>query len=220
MNLVYPAFAEWKKIYDKFENKLENYKKETEIRQFLTENSWILSMVFGSNEGVVFSEYRLRPRQQTDHLVVNGRSLYMRITLIELKKPDVNIFKKRGGTTSDFNTSYQQTIDRLEEIVADRQSFLKQLKENIVRVADEDAVSPFQGVIKDNFFDVIRFNDITKFHLNAKIIIGRRKKETLDERNHRVNLSQDPRIEVFSYDRLLDMIGNPPIVAQPEWSWT
>lgn len=218
MELNCPPRREWKYTIKEFEELLINYRKEPEIRQYFTANPWILSLVFGGSEGVIFSEYRIGPREHADHLVVYGRSLYMRVSLIELKKPDDKVLTARGTLTAACSEAIRQTTSRLELIKSDQQHFLRELKENIVRVSDRATESPFQGVIHDNFFGVVRFDDIENCHYDAKIVLGRRADETLDERKHKTAVFNQYGIEIIPYDRFINALYTPPYL-EPKWSW-
>ena len=218
MKLIIPTRARWKSIKAEFEKTLTNFKREPEIRMFLTQHPWILSLAFGSGEGAVFSEYRIGAGENTDFLIVNGRSQHLRVTLVELKRPDARILNTKGQMDSAFSNAQGQTILRTNLIENDRQRFLAELKENLLMTADEKSQSPFQGVIHDNFFHVVRFNDLSKFTLTSKIIIGRRENETLAEMKFR-NAVFDHKVEVMPYERLLNLFDDPPHLIEPEWGW-
>lgn len=219
MKLIYPDSGEWYKTLKEFESLLDTSPKELEIRQYLTKHSWVLSLAFGHGEGVVFSEYRIGQGMQTDHLVVYGRSLHMQASIIELKKPTDTIYTLSGGMTSASDKAFQQTVSRMNAINRDPYRFLDDLKGNIEQVADEKSKSPFQGAIHDNFFDVVRFEDIRRCDYTPKIVMGRRQTETLKEREYRTGLFYDHGVEIVPYDRILDALRVPPFTV-PEWSWT
>ncbi|HEX8367334.1 MAG TPA: Shedu anti-phage system protein SduA domain-containing protein [Pyrinomonadaceae bacterium] len=187
MKLWHLAHTEWKNIREKFEKKLNLCRRETDLRKFLTLHPWILSLVFGGDEGEVFSEYLIGSGEHADHMIVHGRSLHLSITLVELKRPQRVILKSNGEPTSDFSAAQRQTTSRLAAINKDRQRFLSELKENLRKLADEKSHSPYQGAIHDNFFDVLRFDDLDDFICSGKIIIGRRADETLAERKFRID---------------------------------
>ena len=218
MKLHKPPSSEWESVKKEFEEKLANYKSETDLREFLTKYPWILSLAFGSSEGVVFSEYPIDSNNKTDHLVISGRSLYMRVTLVELKRPDAKIATSKS-TYKAMTTALMQTDKRMSVINSNPQHFLSDLKKNIIKLADKDSKNPYQGAIHENFFDVIRFDHLDSFTLLAKVIIGRRENETLDEINYRKSKWQSG-IEIMPYNRLLDYLERPPNFFEPEWSWS
>lgn len=152
-------------------------------------------------------------------MIVHGRSLHLSITLVELKRPQQRILKSNGEPTSDFGAAQRQTISRLAAINKDRQRFLSELKENLKKLVDEKSHSPYQGAIHDNFFDVLRFDDLDDFICSGKIIIGRRADETLAERKFRTDFFTEHRVEIMPYDPLLDVLEKPPTLIEPEWSW-
>lgn len=219
MKLWYPANSEWKKAKEKFEREVTVCRRETDLRKFLTRHPWMLSLAFGSREGAVFSEYRIRSGEVTDHLVVSGRSLHLQLSLIELKPPKDRVLQANEKQTASFTEALRQTVSRISAIKSNREKFLKELKENIIKLADEKSASPYQGVIHENFFHVLRFKDLSSFDLKAKIVIGRRATETLRESQYRNEIFDSTGIEVMPWDRLINFLEIPSSPIEPEWEW-
>jgi hypothetical protein len=216
-HLVFPPHSEYERHAAALEGMITADKLEMEFRTYFTVNPWILSLTFGYGEGAVFSEYELAPGQRPDHLLLGGRSRSVDVTLVELKRPSAGLLKANGSMTEFLNNAISKTVQRQSLLLEGKQHYLSLFTRQI-----DDLVSRrrahFKGVIDRLIGSKLRL-PLEDYHVNAKIVIGTRGRESEEERRFRRSFHYPGAyIEIVPFDRVLDFLRHPPHEAQTiEW---
>jgi hypothetical protein len=216
-HLVFPPNSEYERHAAVLEAMIAADKPEMEFRTYFTVNPWILSLTFGYGEGAVFSEYELAPGQRPDHLLLGGRSRFVEVTLVELKRPSARLLKTNGSMTEALNNAVSKTVQRQSLLVEGEAHYLPLFTRQI-----DDLVSRrrahFKGVI-DPLIEMKLRLPLEDYHVKSKIVIGTRGRESQEERRFRASFHQPgASIEIVPFDRVLDYLRYPPHEAQTiEW---
>jgi hypothetical protein len=93
-------------LIHKFENLLLTATREQEVQEFLQNNPILLGQY-----AYVIPKKSLGDELEVDLILINETLQGKNYTLIELEKPDMQIFTRDGNFHHDFNHAYRQIID-------------------------------------------------------------------------------------------------------------
>lgn len=162
--------TDWEVLLD--QNLPERY-----YQKFLIENAGL----FLGNEDchLIISQLKLGSELETDFVTLTDNfSNGNRFELIEIKRPDSNLFNQNGSISSDFNKAIQQIRDWKRYLIDNKHWFKKYLPTLTTRV-------------------------ISNSHIKFKIIIGRRLTNpySTEKRNQ---IADEIGAEIRSFDYLTD----------------
>ncbi len=199
----YP-FGEWDKWYiEKYLETLEEFRAlirqqptEHKVQAFLESQPWYLlhAAMDGfytgatSTRSTLFPKFKLGNEYETDFLFCNGSSLGLSCTFIELERPDVSLFTRRGDPTKHLAHAIRQIVNWNAWLIDNHEFALKEIAR---------AVSPNWS-----------WPPILRKPFRYLIIIGRR--QSLNEKSNRLRVeicNMNPGLEIITYDRLCDDYG-------------
>lgn len=105
------AHVDPKKILEKFDHLLDSSKKETEIQSFLEEYPFLLTSGYYPEGGIVISQLPLGADFKVDFayvVILNGGDF---LHLVEIERPDLEMFTSKNEFTQEFNHAVQQIHD-------------------------------------------------------------------------------------------------------------
>lgn len=165
--------------------------KEAKIQKYLEEHPLVLKMGIGVPEwyfNYVLPQFRLGAHLRADFIVLTGQSNSYEITIVELKKPEANLYTNLGTLAKDFNMACTE-IDNYRRWINDNKD---ESKRNLI-----DEIKKYDPSFEETFAWTRRLR------IYSKIVIGRRANLT-DEIRDRNNDMEEKGVRVISYDRLID----------------
>jgi Shedu protein SduA, C-terminal len=212
-HLVFPPHSEYEGHAAALEALIAADRREMEFRTYFTVNPWILSLMFGYGEGAVFSEYELAPGQRPDHLLLWGRSNSAHVTIVELKRPSARLLNAKGLMTEALNNAVTKTVQRQSLLVKGEEHYRSLFTTQIDDLVNQRRAH-FKGVV-DRFVDQKLRLPLEDYHVNSKIVIGTRGRESEEERRFRVSFHYPGAyIEIVPFDRILDCLHHPPYIGR------
>lgn len=170
----------WNEIKQEWKLLIENKQlKESAYHAFLRKHPLLFLCTYRSY--LAISKLKLGANYETDFVIVEeGFSEGTKYELIEIESPHTKLFNSNGTPSAKFNSALQQIRDWRRFLKDNRNIFSKAFPTTSTRI-DTDS------------------------KLSFKIIIGRRttNKEELDKRHQ---ISEENNIEIWSYDRLTDIL--------------
>ncbi|GAB6012820.1 Shedu anti-phage system protein SduA domain-containing protein [Viscerimonas tarda] len=164
--------SEWESLLS--ENKTENH-----YHKFLNDNAGVF--LGNDNCHLVISKLKLGSELETDFVTLSdGFSNGNLFELIEIKRPDIELFSERGTISSDFNRAIQQIRDWKRWLI-DNPSWVRK------------------------YLPTVNTRIIHKSNFNFKIIIGRRiaNSHSIDKRNQ---IANEIGAEIRSFDYLTEKL--------------
>lgn len=110
-----------KEVLYKFRCLLDKSRKETEIQSFLEEYPFLLTSGYFPAGGIVISQLPLGADFRVDFaylLVLNGGDF---LHLVEIERPDIEMFTRKDEFTQEFNHAVQQIHDWAQWCVENRE---------------------------------------------------------------------------------------------------
>lgn len=166
--------------------------QELKIQEYLEKNPYILIKAIGVPDwtfNFVLPQFHLGSRYRADFIIVSGQSSSYEVTIVELKRPNARLYTKQGNLSRDLNTAQTEINNYRQWIKDNMQEFKKNLVDEIKKL---DSTFP-------EVFDWTR-----RFHINSKVVIGRRKEYTVTICDRIFNM-EELGISIISYDRLVDV---------------
>jgi hypothetical protein len=168
-------------LVDEFRRRLDAADDERAMQVFLEANPMILVQPLGGGHGRwVLPQKRLGAEHVTDFVVAEKSSIGFQWTAVELESPRARMFTKKG----DFTTALTHAIRQIE----DWRAWIGRNRDYAERPRDKSGLGLVD--IDDN--------------VPGWIILGRRGDAPPDTHDRRRSVSQQLRIEIHSYDWLLE----------------
>lgn len=175
--------------------------KEQVIQDFLEQHTELIPTPNLLNHRLHFqsiiSKFPLSTELITDYAYITKSSEVWRITLVELESPDKNLFTndtKKVITSAEFNAALNQ--------VRSWKHFIENNKSEVIRHI-EPLLRPFAMSRNPIEFDY-------------QLIIGRsnNKNFSLERKQHFRGLINETRINILTYDQLIDYYNTPKLVLR------
>ncbi len=189
-----------KKMAVELERALEA-KKEQEIHSFLEQNQVILTGIYGHNNPLLWSKYRLADAFVPDFLLLGYRAysqdLRPTASFIEIERANERLFTKSGDPTSFLTHAIRQVQDWKRWVEANR----GYLQSNLQRaIAETEMVSSRE---LEQMSETIMHGFSDRYF----VIAGRRRDMGVAERVRLAQMSADlDRIRLMTYDALLEVL--------------
>lgn len=178
-------------------NKVQEYESliddpncnENKIQDFLEKNTMFIPKRFMENHGisgnVIISKLQLGTKYETDFAFVSKCTNYWNVVLIEIEKPNKNIFNKEDNFSAEYTHAKGQINLWKESIEQD-----SSLKESVLKSLD------------NLFFPISMKNNPINF--KYVLVYGRSNEINNEQRKLRFNQenNRDSDISVVTYDRL------------------
>jgi hypothetical protein len=177
-------FTEWDRLtaedVDALTVAVQGAEREEDIQSFLRDHPALLIQYLGGGHGRwVIPKQRLGAEHVTDFLIADRDSIGMRWTAVELESPRKAMFTKAGDPSSVLVHAVRQILNWREWLSTNRAYAVQSRDDHGLGLEGIDA------------------------NLAGLIIIGRRGIGP-DSRGLRRQLAHDTRIEIHSYDWLID----------------
>ncbi len=168
---------------------------EAKIQSYLEEHPVILlhAMLDGfypvaSTRSALFAKVTLGGQYQTDFAFCSLNSTGAWWTFVELERSDVPIFTQGGNPSKYLTHAIRQVMDWQAWLID----------------YPEYAKSELQKLFKDDSRE-FQYADYFRRSCNVIIVIGRRDNLSQETNRRRIQLcSENPRLEIITYDRLFD----------------
>lgn len=122
------AHSQLLEIAAQFLSLLQKEKKEEVVQKFLEHNKVLLARFHAQR---LFIKPRILGKFNADFAVLDSQGV---LTLIEIERPTLRLFKKNGHLRSEFNHAYEQVQDWLDEVLRHRAAVIEGLGLNADQV--------------------------------------------------------------------------------------
>lgn len=166
------------------------FNDELKIQKFLEENSVLLRLVLKVPDwafNYVLPQFQLGSKYRVDFIVVTGQSNSYEVTIVELKRPEANLYNRDGTLSKEFNMACTQVDNYRRWIDKNPDEFKRSLSEKIRQ--------------QDSTFEE-NFEWTRRFRIYSTVIIGRSSNLSQDQLEKNDEM-EDKGVRVISYDRLI-----------------
>jgi hypothetical protein len=197
--------AVFEELIPKYERCLNEAKCEEDVQKFLTENPLLAKQAFedGSMALDIVPKFKLGQDFVTDFVMLGMRSFnsMYHVVMVELESPLDKPFTKDGLFSQHLNKAIQQVQDWSDWLNNKFETFCADFPDKLTRHKGTD----------------LR-NALRRAKYTYKIVIGRHRDYTTEDRFRRGSLflTTQGRIEIMSFDRLLD-IAKYYVDSQKDW---
>jgi hypothetical protein len=180
-------FSRWDSVersdIDALRHALDSAKREEDIQQFLQKNPKLIIQHLGGGHGRwIIPKKRLGGEHVTDFMIGERDSMGFHWTAVELESPLGKMFVKSGDASAALNHAIRQ--------IRDWRIWLSHNQNYAARLRSEDGLG---------------LTDIDA-EVPGLILMGRRATETDDTRRMRRQISRESKIEIHTFDFLLDAL--------------
>ncbi|WP_144162839.1 Shedu anti-phage system protein SduA domain-containing protein [Paraburkholderia sp. BCC1885] len=162
---------------------LDSATREEDIQQFLQKNpSHLIQHLGGGHGRWIIPKQRLGSEHVTDFMIADCDSMGFHWTAVELESPLATMFTKAGNPSATLNHAIRQ--------IRDWRIWLSHNQNYAARMRSDDGLG---------------LTDIDA-EVPGLILMGRRATESEDTRHMRRRISRESKIEIHTFDFLLDAL--------------
>ncbi len=178
--------------FDEFNAILLDSPTEEELQRVLTKHPQLLTSVLHGADGII-PKLRLGAEYVTDFVAWSERQTGVYWQFIEIEPSHFKLFNKAGDPTKELTHAVGQ-VQSWRRWASDNRSYCQSILKNVFK----DIHPEFPDWYLDREF---RIDD-----LKCTVIIGRKDTLSTDnlDRLHQMNVDTNGRIEVMTYDRIVD----------------